>query len=94
MKKERPWPVLDGNQLVIKPDTRKQKKKSPGLKMWDGDVEITDGLKLDEMNNTKDTKEAAKKKKIHVQKSPTIKKNKIKKKKSISLNSTTDDEEK
>ncbi|KAK0182636.1 hypothetical protein PV327_000751 [Microctonus hyperodae] len=96
LKKERPWPVLDGNQLVIKPDTRKQKKKSPGLKMWDGDVEITDGLKLDEINNTKNTKNtkevAAKKKKMHVQKSPTIKKNKIKKKKSVSLNSTTDEE--
>ncbi|XP_044598914.1 microtubule-associated protein 1B-like [Cotesia glomerata] len=57
LTKERPAPILHGHKLVIKADTRKQnkKKKSPGLKMWDGEVDITDkvAFKDSKVKNTK-----------------------------------------
>lgn len=34
-------PIIGGKRLIVKTDTRKQKKKTPELKIWDGTEDIT-----------------------------------------------------
>ncbi|XP_008558070.1 uncharacterized protein LOC103578695 [Microplitis demolitor] len=68
LTKERPAPILHGNKLVIKSDTRKQKKsKKPGLKMLDGGVDITDKVAFEDKTGVKTKKKNKKTKEDKVE---------------------------